>query len=260
MEVHHHRSPASEGTHTVRKKYPLTGRAGTHYFREFLMLFLAVFCGFLAEYKLEHTIEHQREKKYIFSMIKDIELDIASLQNSYKLRKEQISYFDSLVSLLKHGYNNRLNDFYFYARHNTRSTSFQYHDRTILQLKNSGNLRLIRNSDAADSITVYDNEAIKILMIQQENELELRKTIAYGLAGKILNGFIWDGMSDSSGKIRRPSENPSLITSDPALLNDFGFNIVALKATLIYSNRHVVQAIQSAENLMALLKKEYHLK
>jgi len=43
MEVHTH-------THSPRKKW-------AHYFWEFLMLFLAVFCGFLAEYKLEHTIE-----------------------------------------------------------------------------------------------------------------------------------------------------------------------------------------------------------
>ena len=58
MEVHAH-------THTARKKW-------THYFWEFLMLFLAVFCGFLAEYKLEHVIEHQREKVYIKSMVEDL--------------------------------------------------------------------------------------------------------------------------------------------------------------------------------------------
>jgi len=39
MEIHAH-------SHTPRKKW-------THYFREFLMLFPAVFCGFLAEYQLE---------------------------------------------------------------------------------------------------------------------------------------------------------------------------------------------------------------
>ena len=57
MEVHHHSHLASGETHTSS---PPAGRAGkkwTHYFWEFLMLFLAVFCGFLAEYQLEHTIE-----------------------------------------------------------------------------------------------------------------------------------------------------------------------------------------------------------
>ena len=45
MEVHTH-------THTARKK-------GTHYLWEFLMLFLAVFAGFLAENQREHIVEHQ---------------------------------------------------------------------------------------------------------------------------------------------------------------------------------------------------------
>ena len=49
------------------KNARLTERAGTHYLREFLMLFLAVFCGILAEYQLEHTIEKDREKQYIRS-------------------------------------------------------------------------------------------------------------------------------------------------------------------------------------------------
>ena len=50
MEVHHH-------THATHGK-----KNWKSYFWEFLMLFLAVFCGFLAEYQLEHVIEHQREK------------------------------------------------------------------------------------------------------------------------------------------------------------------------------------------------------
>ena len=55
MEVHAH-------THTARKKW-------THYFWEFLMLFFAVFCGFLAENQREHLIEHKREKVYMVSML-----------------------------------------------------------------------------------------------------------------------------------------------------------------------------------------------
>ena len=39
------------------------------------MLFLAVFCGFMAENFREHQIEHKREKEYITSLIKDVELD-----------------------------------------------------------------------------------------------------------------------------------------------------------------------------------------
>ena len=61
MEVHAHSHLASGETHTARKKW-------THYFWEFLMLFLAVFCGFLAQNQREHMIEGQREKKYAKSL------------------------------------------------------------------------------------------------------------------------------------------------------------------------------------------------
>ena len=47
MEVHAH-------SHTAGKKW-------THYFWDFLMLFLAVFCGFLAENIREHSVEKHRE-------------------------------------------------------------------------------------------------------------------------------------------------------------------------------------------------------
>jgi len=100
MEVHQH-------THTPRKKW-------TNYFWEFFMLFLAVFCGFLAENQREHMIEHSREKQYINSLIKDVELDIASLKLSLGVRKRYINYYDSLVFLLKQNDKNAVNDIYYY--------------------------------------------------------------------------------------------------------------------------------------------------
>ena len=66
MEVHAH-------THTARKKW-------THYFWEFLMLFLAVFCGFLAEYQLEHKIERDRAKELAISFYNELKRDSATIQ------------------------------------------------------------------------------------------------------------------------------------------------------------------------------------
>jgi tRNA U55 pseudouridine synthase TruB len=246
MEVHTH-------SHTPRKKW-------SHYFWEFFMLFLAVFCGMLAEYKLEHIIEHQREKKYIRSLIKDLELDIGAMQRSQKLRRTQIIYFDSLRILLKDGYENKSNDLYFYARHITRAVNFQYHDRTIQQLKNSGNLRLIRNMSVADSITVYDNERMKNCLIQQQSESEMRQFVSYNLIGKIFESNTWNDMTDSTGKISKPDNNPSLLTKEPALLNEFSFKMVTLKGTFLATNRDITRTINYAQKLVEQLKKEYHLK
>ena len=235
------------------------GHGWKHYIFEFLMLFLAVFCGFLAEYKLEHIIENQREEKYIHSLIKDTELDIASSQKSYDSRKIQIIYFDSLLTLLKHGYSSKMNDFYYYAGHITSTTEFQYHDRTIQQLKNSGNLRLIKDDEIADSLTIYDNEIIKSLMVQQEDEFQMRINISKELSGKVLNAFVLYEMTDSTGKLNRPLNNPSLATSDPLLMNQFSYKITLLKSTALNTNRQVLNAIHTAQNLNALLRKKYQI-
>src|SRR5512144_380423 len=85
MEVHHH-------SHTERKKW-------THYFWEFLMLFLAVFCGFLAENQREHLVEHQREKQYMRTMLEDLQTDTATIKRVYNLAVTQKISLDSLIDL-----------------------------------------------------------------------------------------------------------------------------------------------------------------
>ena len=86
MEVHHH-------SHTSRKKW-------THYFWEFLMLFLAVFCGFLAENQREHFIEQRREKEYIKSFIEDLKSDISNYNRQIRVRTISQKSADSLIILL----------------------------------------------------------------------------------------------------------------------------------------------------------------
>ena len=150
MEVHHH-------SHTERKKW-------THYLWEFLMLFLAVFCGFLAEYQLEHIIEHQREKEYIRSMVEDLKKDTAnftSVINSFL-------YNEGRLEIVLHGFDEGRNKFsenwttQFVFTSRMGFADFFYTDRTLQQLKNSGGLRLIRNTKASSGIIEYD-AAIKDL-------------------------------------------------------------------------------------------------
>ena len=61
------------------------------------MLFLAVFCGFLAEYKLEHMIEHNRERQFITTMIEDLKSDTMQLSQNINYRKTREAMCDSLI-------------------------------------------------------------------------------------------------------------------------------------------------------------------
>ena len=63
MEVHHHAHDPAEPHHKKNCK---------SYFWEFLMLFLAVFCGFLAKYQLLHKIEKDQELQFIKSMTTEV--------------------------------------------------------------------------------------------------------------------------------------------------------------------------------------------
>ncbi len=83
MEVHHH-------SHSSRKKW-------THYFWEFLMLFLAVTLGFFVENQREHYVEGIREKKYIQSLVADLMSDTASFSYVLKKNRSTIRAFYSAI-------------------------------------------------------------------------------------------------------------------------------------------------------------------
>ena len=142
MEVHAH-------THTPRKKW-------THYFWEFLMLFLAVFCGFLAEYKLEQTIERHREKEYMASLYQDLKTDTLNLSILIKSTKEDIANYDSVFDIFKSKkYLQETSNAYYFGRKLVTIRPFYPTDGTITQLENSGGLRLIRSRAIVDSIQSY---------------------------------------------------------------------------------------------------------
>src|SRR5215204_6559298 len=86
MEVHQH-------THTPRKKW-------THYFWEFLMLFLAVTLGFFVENQREHYIEHQRETQFINSLFNDIRSDTANIAKIINARTTKERMLDSLSLMM----------------------------------------------------------------------------------------------------------------------------------------------------------------
>ena len=153
MEVHAH-------THTARKKW-------THYLWEFLMLFLAVFCGFLAENQREHMVEHQREKQYMITMLEDLKADIPLIDSTISNWEVINRSIDTITNTITFPLNNI--DFSKIYRHLNSAFniwSFRYNDRTITQLKNSGGFRLVRNKKVANKIIAYDqfnNDAIPII-------------------------------------------------------------------------------------------------
>ncbi len=106
------------------------------------MLFFAVFCGFLAEYQLEHVVEHGSEKQYIQTLHYDLKDDTVDLNRDIPFWETQIKIIDTLRSEIKKGDSMNASIANRMATYLRDYENFHYHDRTIAQLKNSGNFRL----------------------------------------------------------------------------------------------------------------------
>jgi len=225
------------------------------------MLFLAVFCGFLAEYALEHKIETNREKQYARSMVEDLKLDTAALNRIIELRTRRIKDLDSISILLNDPIDTSyLSKLYHSSLHIRRTAlmKFVYNDRTIQQLKNSGSLRLIRNQIVSDSIVLYDSH-VRRLEKTEENEQEyIRAMIPYSY--KIFDGRVYDKMLSEDDRIRRPPGSPALLPYTKEELNDFISSLYSVKAANIAYRSFSIGLRKKAANLLETVEKEYHLK
>ena len=136
------------------------------------MLFLAVFCGFLAEYQLEHKIEKDREKQFMQTMIEDLKSDSAQLNRLIKSRKSRIRELDSLFHLISSDeyLTNGRKVYELYEFPYWDILRFFPSDRTMQQLKNGGNLRLIRKKNVSNALIKYD------VWVRNRKEYELLQT------------------------------------------------------------------------------------
>ena len=143
MEVHAH-------THTERKKW-------THYLWEFLMLFLAVFCGFLAENQREHFIEQKRAKNYARDLASDLKRDTAMIGVIIRQIHQHIHAMDNLALYVKDRNLDQMKNLdLFVLGALDRYRPFMWNRSTIQQLINSGSLRYFSDAELISKISAYD--------------------------------------------------------------------------------------------------------
>ena len=248
MEVHHH-------SHTPRNKW-------SHYVWEFLMLFLAVFCGSLAEYQLEHKIEKDREKQFIRSLVKELEADTA--QAYFVINDSiRIAGLDSIPNAI-YGKDFQTIDarivYILKRKYLSIASLMLFSKNTVSQLKNAGNMRLIRKQKVVDSINFLD-----IIMTQMETMAAdytgmARKNLEFGSA------LFDDGYYRDAGKYRGPyhvmtlKEPPKFLTDDYGLLVEFANRAGQQSIFLANYHRQMEGYLENARQLIALIKREYKLK
>ena len=212
MEVHAH-------THTERKKF-------THYLWEFLMLFLAVFCGFLAENQREHYVEHQREKQYATELYDEFFADSIAVADKINLRLEKEKDMDYLNDYLNHDSSLTSLPREFYPAYTTvlylaNTYSFEPKDGILSQLKSSGSLRYFKSTTLQK---LFGDISVSINNIRYRNEQEYQ-FFANPIKPFMLKHYDFNWMNE----LRKQDENETAIN----LVNSYRKNNILIKASIL---------------------------
>jgi hypothetical protein len=262
MEVHHH-------SHTGHGK-----KTWKEYFWEFLMLFLAVFCGFLAEYQLEHKIEKDRLKKFMYDMTKNLEYDRTRIAINLPANYSERSSLDSFRNEIQHTVLGKANikKLYYYAFSVGGVGKVVFNKSTITQLRNSGQLRLVENDSLTNEIIdyydrkVYASEFFGQYLDDSQNELltEIRNifsTIGFESMLKITDSAYNNNLDDNlenEFKNEIEKNNLKLLTTDKITLEKLHSLTVTNQLALFRYIQFLNYTNQSAEKLIAKIKLTYH--
>lgn len=251
MEVHHHPDLKHK-----KKKF-------REYFLEFLMIFLAVTMGFIAENVREGFSDRSKEKEYIGSLVQDLKTDTAQVNQKMVALYTQIYGMDTLEMLLNPDVNK--NDSAVFICYRLRSSMVNQHpmtfsDRTITQLVSSGNMRLINKQSVSDRITEYysnvkDVDAQKGYYVEYFHKcLDLFPSI-----------FTFDTYHSTLGR-DGSTTHPKLVfgklrivTTDAGELNKIKSTIELTKGITGSYRTDIIEMHKEADSLISFLKKEYSL-
>ena len=242
MEVHHPH-------HVTHKK------KWGEYLLEFFMLFLAVFLGFVAENIREDVVEQHREKQFMQSLIKDLQLDTAYANLCLQsINSRMLSIDSTLDYFMAHQKVTRVP--LSTIRQMKRSTwdqVFLEHTGTIDQLKYSGGLRLIQNRQIVDSIESYYQQINRYTL----SRLAYRNNqdFVFSLGEKILDAF--DNARFYQHKINLNDSSTMAINN--TYLNEYLNLLLRLKnsANNDKNNYNIVKS--RANNVIALISKQYNI-
>ncbi len=247
MEVHHH-------AHTPRQKW-------THYIWEFFMLFLAVFCGFLAESYREKLIIKEKERHYIENLVQDIKKDTTEMAGILNIQQFLLQRMDDALSIPVSRLKNInsqdsffLHFFYFYSFVST----FVQHNNTYTQLKNAGGFSVVHKRDVIDSIsllyTFYEHYVANnsVYYIDYYNKI-------VQLATQVMD--MPDLPSDINEPVLRTLQvNKEFITQYNIPLLKQLYSLIrydkgCLQFYMLQEKEYIIQA----ERLLHFLNKKYHL-
>ena len=248
MEVHHH-------SHTPRQKW-------THYFWEFLMLFLAVTAGFFVENLREHIIEDQRTKRYMKGLLIDIRNNNFYLDSIIKENNIIIKQNDKLSQQIMAG-GKMLDRFQFAKAYFPVYTRiFVNRNENYRQMENSGTLRYIKNLELLQSILDYQHKANLSVMRSYENERNIVMNHVFPVIMRNFDPACMQLMIPGTSTSTDSFPHSDIIKGEELIRfeKEIGNAIVLRRVVASLSLSSYLGLRKQGDELANLIKKEYHLK
>lgn len=235
------------------------GKTWKRYFIEFLMLFLAVTLGFVADNYGESISERSKEKEYILSMIEDVKEDQNHIAQVITTNTKRSGELDLLIKASFKGNftTTEINQVYKYLFSLVRHPEFLTPtELTMQQLKNAGGMRLIKSKESINEIIRYDSKAKEIANQQMYYENYQNKAI--DISTEIFN--IQELILAIRNHPDFGDDNEfSLINDDQTKLKEFGNSVAMFKGIIEYYVRLLEEMDTQGEVLIQTLKKAYKL-
>jgi hypothetical protein len=246
MEVHHH-------PNVEKKNFK-------EYFLEFLMIFLAVTMGFFAEQIREYFTDRHREKEYMESLVKDLQLDTAVLRSASDSKEQR---YLSIDSALQYFSNHKTAiaiplPVFVQIRRGQFDMFFIHHGGTIDQLKNSGSLRLIQKKELIDSIEAYYQ------LVQRSESRNTQyfdnQQASFSVFEKFIDGYDNIKYNQNYAFMWKPFPDSGSVSFKTVYLNEYINNLIRTRR-ITFSDRlqFSMPLEKSAGHLIGLIKKEYGL-
>lgn len=262
MEVHHH----GHVHHQSRWK---------EYLFQFFMLFLAVFLGFLAEYRFEHSIEHKRTVQLAENLYKELKSDSLRVQRVLEDRSLKEHCLEYLRDYFKDSSLTK----------NSRKVSpcmglgvllslrflFEPNDGVLSQLRYSGTLRYFQDPDI--------QQHLGDLMVAINN-IRLRNEQEYNFYEETLRPFLfkhydyeWYQVITQNGTIPAIDALKNYMATDSnkfegrlknssSFDRDGAYSITSHYLLMLRGSRNVqlTPYIEANSNLLKELRKNYKIK
>jgi hypothetical protein len=251
MEVQHH-------PHVKKKNFK-------EYFLEFVMIFLAVTMGFIAENIREDITEHQRAKTFAASMIQDIKADTMQLALYHKYYTNAANNIGTFMQLLtvKDLRDIPPGKLYWYGLWGGALNNFIANDATFQQMKSSGSLLFFEPSIATD-VAKYDRFCRLLQATDEMNRdiyTEVRK------ARSFIFEFKYNEMANQVAQRNRTvfsqasidsfiATNPPLLSYDKTLFNEY-VELVRSRFIRTYNVAYSDSLIKQANVVLKELQEEY---